>query len=105
MVLVPEGQHDQGTKCLGQRHPRGRPVGYGVIRAGVRTDARRMGLGGGAGPVDDRLWRVRRAARPETGWKPILQYALESWRWVGGDTLSLPLPHRSTLRSAMNRFL
>jgi transposase InsO family protein len=37
-----------------------RPVGYSVIRAGVRIDARRMGLGDGAGPVDDRLWRVTR---------------------------------------------
>jgi hypothetical protein len=35
--------------------------------------------------MDDANIRGQRAARPDTGWKPMLQYAVASSRWVRGD--------------------
>jgi hypothetical protein len=39
---VPEGQHDrsQARSAWNSANPRSRPVGYGMIRVGVRTDSR-----------------------------------------------------------------
>jgi hypothetical protein len=41
MVFVPEGQHDssQARSAWDNATPKSRPVGYGVIRAGVRADS------------------------------------------------------------------
>jgi hypothetical protein len=41
MYFVPEGQHDrsQAQSAWASATPKSRPVGYGMIRAGVRTDS------------------------------------------------------------------
>ncbi len=41
MAFVPEGQHDrsQARSALVNATPKSRPVGYGVIRAGVRANS------------------------------------------------------------------
>ena len=41
MVFVPEGQHDrsQARSARDSATQKSRPVGYGLIRAGVRTDS------------------------------------------------------------------
>jgi hypothetical protein len=38
LVSRRDGPIVAGTKGLGPRHPKSRPVGYGLIRAGERTD-------------------------------------------------------------------
>jgi hypothetical protein len=41
MAFVPEGQHDrsQARSAWDSANLKSRPVGYGMIRAGVRTDS------------------------------------------------------------------
>jgi hypothetical protein len=45
-------------------------------------------------------FRGRRAARPETGWKLMLQYAVAWSRRGRGDTVRMLLRDRSTCRKA-----
>jgi hypothetical protein len=104
MAFVPEGRCDRSLarSAWDSVTPKSRPVGYGVIGAGVRTDARRMGLEDGTGPVDDRLWRVRRrSAGDRLEAYPTVRprvVALGSWRLRQPSlATSLDTPKRNVL--------
>jgi hypothetical protein len=45
--------------------------------------------------------KVSLAGAKNTGWKPMLLYAIASSLWVRGDTVMIPLRSHSKLQSAM----
>jgi hypothetical protein len=46
-------------------------------------------------------WKASLAGAKDTGWKPMLLYAVAALRWVRGSAVRMTFGYRSTRRRAM----